>query len=72
MALRQHTRMIANVYLNKRATTDKALDFFLKALHLSEKTGDKIIIGGSSVNLGEIYRGINKYGSQPFSIIANP
>ncbi|HET7000494.1 MAG TPA: adenylate/guanylate cyclase domain-containing protein [Puia sp.] len=57
---------IANVYLNKRATTGKALDFFLKAFHLGEKTGDKIIIGGSSVNLAEIYRGENKHDSAIF------
>ena len=54
---------IANVYLNKRATTYKALDFFLKALQISEKIGEKNIIGGASVNLGEIYNGLGKYDS---------
>jgi class 3 adenylate cyclase/tetratricopeptide (TPR) repeat protein len=54
---------IANVYLNKRATTGKALGFFLKALLISEGIGDKVILGAASFNLGEIYRTLNKEDS---------
>ncbi len=54
---------IANVYLNKRATTNKALGFFLKALLISEGIGDNTIIGAVSFNLGEIYIGLNKNDS---------
>ncbi len=38
---------IANVYHNKRATTDKSLDFFMKGLNIGEELGDNNIIGAA-------------------------
>jgi tetratricopeptide (TPR) repeat protein len=43
---------IGVVYLNKPATYEKALAYYLKALPLCEKLGDNDAIGTTTVNLG--------------------
>jgi adenylate cyclase len=53
---------IGAVYMNKDATHDKAMQYFIKAVPLSEISGDKEAIGTASVNLGELFfaKGDNK------------
>jgi adenylate cyclase len=46
---------IGVVYMFKKATYDKALQYFTRALPLGEKIGDQNNIGSSCVNLGELY-----------------
>lgn len=46
---------IAGVYSNKRATYNKALEYFLRSYKLSRVIKDDYLIGLSSGNLGEIY-----------------
>jgi adenylate cyclase len=47
---------IGIVYLNKKATQGKALENFLKSLKLADEAKDKYVIGGASVNAGELYQ----------------
>ncbi len=55
--LREVTQLnnIAGVYSNKRATYNKALEYFLRSYNLSRIIKDDYLIGMSSGNLGEIY-----------------
>ena len=46
---------IGTVYLNKPATFDKALIYFLRSYVLSKAIKDKYLLGTAAVNLGEIY-----------------
>jgi adenylate cyclase len=54
---------IGIVYLNKNATQGKALENFLKSLKLADEAGDKYVIGGASVNAGELYQKMNMQDS---------
>ncbi len=51
---------IGAVYKDQRATVNKARGYFLQSLKLSEEIGDNNTIGAVTVNLGEIYFGLNE------------
>jgi class 3 adenylate cyclase/Tfp pilus assembly protein PilF len=46
---------IGAVYAHKKATYDKALDYYLRALPISRSLSDRNIIGTINANIGEIY-----------------
>ena len=46
---------IGGIYYDKKATYDKALQYYLKALSLAEELGKKEESGGIAVNIGSIY-----------------
>jgi len=46
---------IGGIYYDKKATYDKALEYYLKAFSLSEELGKKEESGGIAVNIGSIY-----------------
>ena len=46
---------IGAIYGNKMVTTDKALDYDLKALEIAERLDDSYSVGNISANIGNIY-----------------
>lgn len=46
---------IGGIYYDKKATYDKALQYYLKALSLCEELNKKEELGGIAVNIGSIY-----------------